>query len=151
MAFCRSSLLIRKPFLTNSLSNCDLYSSLFQLFLASILFSVFLLCPCIVRKPAVFDFITCLSFCKEIIIAYWRRAEPFHCSFENVLKLTKDAKQLADITYFSLQNINRHGFFKILSLPPQSVLVVPSFLRMNSGNGSRKTKSTFLLNKYSKY
>ena len=27
---------------------------------------------CIVRKPAVFDLITCLSFCKEIIVAYRR-------------------------------------------------------------------------------
>ena len=72
----RSLLVIKKSFLANTLRNFGLYSSLFQLSLASILFIVFLLCLCIVRKPAVFDFITCLSFCKQIIVAYRRRAEP---------------------------------------------------------------------------
>ena len=114
------------------MSNCGLCSSLLQLSLASILFSIFLLCLCIVRKPAVFDFISCLGFCEEIIVAYRRRTEPFHSSFENVLKLTKDAKQLADITSFPLENVNKHGFFEILS--PQSILLVPSFPRMKSGN-----------------
>ena len=130
MAFRRSSLLIRKSFLTNALNNCGLYSSLFQLSLASILLHTFLLR--IVRKPAVFDFITCLSFYKEISVAYWRRAEPFHCSFQNEIKFTKDAIQLADITYFPLENVNKHGFFEILS--PQSILLASSFPRMKSGN-----------------
>ena len=105
---------------------------LFQLSLTSTLFSMFLLCLCIVRKPEVFDFITCLSFYKKIIVAYRRRAVPFHCSFENVLKLSKDAKQPADINYFPLENVNKHGFFEILS--PQSILLVPSFQRMKSSN-----------------
>ena len=96
MAFRRSSLLIRQSFLTNTLSNCDLYSSLFQLSLASILFSISQLGLCIVRKPAVFDFFT------------------YKC-IENVLKLTKNAKQLADITCFPLENVNKYGFFEILS------------------------------------
>ena len=130
MAFRMSSLSIRKSLLTNALSICGLYSSLFQLSLAWILFSIFLLCLCIVKKPAVFDFVTCLGFCKEIIIAYQRRAEPLYCSFENLLKLTKDVKQL--ITYFLLENVNKHGFSEILS--PQLILLVPSFLRMKSGN-----------------
>ena len=125
MLFRRSSLFIRKLFLINALSNCDFYSSLLQLSLASILFSIFLLCLCIVRKPAVFDFITSLSFCKEIIVEYRRRAEPFYCSFENVLKLTKEGKHLAYMTFFPLENVNKHGFFEILS--PQSILLVPSF------------------------
>ena len=56
-------ILIRKFFLTSALSNCSFYSSLFQLSLAIILFSIFLPYLCIVRKPAVFDFISCLSFC----------------------------------------------------------------------------------------
>ena len=47
---------IRKSFLFNP--------SLFQCFL-SILFSIFR-CLCILRNLAVFDFITCVSFCKEI-------------------------------------------------------------------------------------
>ena len=47
----RSSILIRKSLLTNALSKCGLYSSLFQLSLASTLFSIFLLCLCILRKP----------------------------------------------------------------------------------------------------
>ena len=130
MAFRMSSLSIRKSLLTNALSICGLYSSLFQLSLARILFSIFLLCLCIVKKPAVFDFVTCLGFCKEIIIAYQRRAEPLYCSFENLLKLTKDVKQL--ITYFLLENVNKHGFSEILS--PQLILLVPSFLCMKSGN-----------------
>ena len=125
MLFCRSSLFIRKLLLTNALSNCGFYSSLFQSSLASILFSIFLLCLCIVRKPVVFDFITSLSFCKEIIVEYRRRAEPFHYSFENVLKLTKEGKQLAYMTYLPLENVNKHGVFEILS--PQSILLVPSF------------------------
>ena len=63
----RSSLLIRKSFLTNALSKSSLYPSLFQLFIASILLNIFLLCLCIVRKPVVFDFITCPSFRTKII------------------------------------------------------------------------------------
>ena len=137
MAFRRSSLLTRKSFLTNAPSNCGVYSSLFQLYLASILFITFLLCLSIVRKRAVFDFVTCLSFCKESIVGYRRRAEPFHGSFENVLKLAKDAKQLADITYFVLENVNKLGFFEMLS--PQSILLVPSFPRMKSSNNPSRS------------
>ena len=132
MAFRRSSLLIRKSFLTSTLSNCGFYFNLFQLSLASILFSIFLLCLRIVRKSAAFDFITCFSFCKEIIVAHWRRAELFHRSIKNVLKLTNDAKQLADITCFQLENVNTHGFFEILS--PQSILLVSNFPHMKSFN-----------------
>ena len=117
MAFRRSSLLIRKSFLTYALSNCSLYSSFFQLSSASTLFSI---------GDQVLILLPVLVF-KEIIVAYRRRAEPFHCSFENVLKLTKD-----DITYFLLENVNKHGFFEILS--PQSILLVSSFPRMKSGN-----------------
>ena len=131
MAFRRSSLLIRKSFF-DQCSEQLWPSSLFQLYLARNLFSSLLTGLCIVRKPAVFDFITCVSFCEEIIVAYQRRAEPFHCSFENVLKLTKDVKQLADITYFLLENVNKHGFFEILSR--QSILLVPSFPHMKRGN-----------------
>ena len=138
MAFRRSSLLIRQSFLTNTLSNCDLYSSLFQLSLVSILFSISQLGLCIVRKPAAFDFFTCLGFWKEVIVAYRRRAEPFHFSFENVLKLTKNAKQLADITCFLLENVNKHGFFEILS--SQSILLVPSSPRMKSSNYKKGRK-----------
>ena len=76
MIFGWSSLLVRKSFVTNPLSKCCLYPSLSQLFLASILFSIVLLCLCILRKPAVFYFMNCVSFCKEIIIAKQRRAEP---------------------------------------------------------------------------
>ena len=133
MAFRKSSLLIRKSFLVNALSNYGLYLSLLQLSLASIFFSIFLLCLCIVRKPVVFDFITCFGFCKKIILAYQRRAEPFYCSFENVLKLTKDAKQLADITYCLPENVIKHGFFEISF--PKSILLVPIFLSIKSGNG----------------
>ena len=43
-AFCRFSLLIKKSFLTNSLSKCGLHLSLFRLSLASNLFNIFLLC-----------------------------------------------------------------------------------------------------------
>ena len=100
---------------------------LFQLSLPKILFSMFLLCLRIVRKPTVFDFITCLSFYNEIIVAYRRRAEPFHCSFENALKLSKD-----DVTFFPLENVSKDGFFEILS--PQSILLVPSFPRMKNSN-----------------
>ena len=60
----------------------------------SILFSIFLLCLCILRNSAVFDFITCVSFCTEIIIEQRKRAEP-----------------LAFIAYFPLENVNRYGFF----------------------------------------
>ena len=76
-----SLVLIRKSFLINP--------SLF-----SILFSIFLLCLCILRNPAVFDFITCVSFCTEIIIAQRKRAEP-----------------LAVIAYFPLENVNKYDFF----------------------------------------
>ena len=41
--------------------------------------------------------------------------------------MAKEVKQLADITYFPLKNVNKHNFFDILS--PQSILVVPSFPR----------------------
>ena len=61
-----------------------------------------------------------------------KRAEPFHCNFENVSKLTKDAKQPAVMIHFTLENVKKHGFFKILS--PPSMSVVSSFLRMKSGN-----------------
>ena len=81
----------------------------------------------------------CHERVKEIIVAYRRKAEPFHCSFENVLKLMKDAKQLADITYFPLENVDKHGFFEILSL--QSILLVLSFPRMKSGNNLVTNKS----------
>ena len=100
---------------------------LFQLSLPKILFSMFLLCLRIVRKPAVFDFITCLSFYNEIIVAYQRTAEPFHCSFENALKLLKD-----DVTFFPLENVSKDDFFEILS--PQSILLVSSFPRMKNSN-----------------
>ena len=60
----------------------------------SILFSIFLLCLCILRNSAVFDFITCVSFCTEIIIEQRKRAEP-----------------LAFIAYFQLENANKYGFF----------------------------------------
>ena len=78
MVFRRSSLLIRKSVLANALSNCDLYSSLFQLPLARILYNTSLLCFSIDWKAPVFAVISCLSFCKEII------KESLHCSFENV-------------------------------------------------------------------
>ena len=148
MTFRRSSLLIRKSFLTNALSNCGLYTILFQLSLASILFSIFLLCLCIVRKPAVFDFITCLSFCKEIIVAYQRRAESFYCSFENVLKLTRDPKQLAAITYFSLENVNKHDFFEILLFPVSrawkaAILAEVAFRRYSRNRCSEQTCRIF--------
>ena len=129
MTFRRSSLLIRKSLLTNALSKW-LYPSLFQLSLASILFSIFLFCLSILRKPAVY--ITCVSFCTEIIIAYRRRAEPFHCNSENISNLRKDTKQPAIIVYFLLENVNKHGYFQILF--PQLILLVPSFPRMKSGN-----------------
>ena len=67
MAFRRSSVLMWKSFLISALSNCGLFSSLFQLFLASILFSIFLLCLCVVRKPAVFGFIICLRFFNSLM------------------------------------------------------------------------------------
>ena len=76
-----SLVLIRKSFLINP--------SLF-----SILFSIFLLFLCILRNPAVFDFITCVSFCTEIIKAQRRRAE-----------------SLTVIDYFPLENIIKYGFF----------------------------------------
>ena len=61
MTFHMSSLaLTRKSFLINPIY----FSGLF-----SILFSIFLLCLDIHRNPAVFDFITCVRFCTEIIIA----------------------------------------------------------------------------------
>ena len=78
------------------------------------------------------DFIICLSFCKQITVAYQRTGEPFRCSFKNTLKLTKDAKQLADITYSALENVKRHDFFEVLS--PQSILLIPSFSGTKSGN-----------------
>ena len=58
MTFRMSSLLIKKSFLTNALRKCVFYSSLFQLSLASILFSIFLLCLYIVKNPVVINFIT---------------------------------------------------------------------------------------------
>ena len=118
--------------MTNALSNCGLYSSLFQLSLHSILFSIFMLCLCIVRKPTVFDFITYFSFCEEFVVAYQIRERQFHCSFENVLKLTKDAKQLVDITYFPLENVNNRSLVE--NLFSQSILLVPCFLHMKSSN-----------------
>ena len=39
---------------------------------------------------------------------------------------------LAVIAYFPFENVTKHGFFYILS--PQSILLVPSFPRMKSGN-----------------
>ena len=82
MTFHMSSLvLIRKSFLINP--------SLF-----SILFNNFLLCLYILRNLVVFDFITCVSFCTEIIIIERKRAEP-----------------LAAIAYFPLQNVKKYGFF----------------------------------------
>ena len=114
MAFCRSSLLVRKSFLTNALDKCALYPSLFQLSLASILFSIFLVS---------------LHCCKVV------KAQPFHCNFENVSKLIKDAKQLAVIVYFLSENVKKVGFFQILS--PQSVFLVPSYPSMKSGNTSQ--------------
>ena len=46
----------------------------------------------------------------------------------------KDAKQLAVfIVYFPLENVNKHGFFEILS--SQSILLDPSSLLMKNGNG----------------
>ena len=57
MTFCRFSLLIRESFFINALRKCVFYSSLFQLPLASILFSIFLLCLYIVKNPVVINFI----------------------------------------------------------------------------------------------
>ena len=132
MTFDRSSLLIKKSFLTKALSKCSLYPSLFQLSLVSILFSIFLLCLWSLRKPAEFDFVPCISFCTENILAWLRTA--FCFNFENVSKWTKDAKQLAVfIVYFPLENVNKHGFFEILS--SQSILLDPSSLLMKNGNG----------------
>ena len=39
-------------------------SQFISLVFLSIILSIFLLCLCIFRNPAVFDFITCVSFCK---------------------------------------------------------------------------------------
>ena len=44
------------------LTELEMTVVLFQLSLASILFSILLLCLCILWKPAVFDFINCVSF-----------------------------------------------------------------------------------------
>ena len=41
-------------------------------------------------------------------------------------------KKLTDITYFPLEKVNKHGFIETMS--PQSILLVPSFPRMKSGN-----------------
>ena len=76
-----SLVVLRKSFLINR--------SLF-----SILFNIFLLSLCILKNPAVFDFITRVSFCTEIIIAQRKRAEA-----------------LAVIAYFPVENVNKYGFF----------------------------------------
>lgn len=54
-------------------------------------------------------------------------------NFQNILKSTKYAKHVADITYFLHENVNKHGFFEILS--SQSILLDPSSLLMKNGNG----------------
>ena len=41
-----------------------------------------------------FDFMTYVNFCTELIIVQQRRAEP-----------------LAVIDYFPVENVNKHGFF----------------------------------------
>ena len=115
MAFYRSSLLISKFFLINALSKCSLYPSLFHLSLTSMLFSIFLLCFCILRKPVVFDFIIRVNFFKRNYHSITKKSRAFYYNFEYVSKLRKDAKQLATIVCFSLENINKHGFFQILS------------------------------------
>ena len=117
-------------------------SRLISAFYPSILPLVFSCCVSVLLGSLQYWFITCLGFCAEIIVASRRRAEPFHCNFENVLKLTKDTKQLADITYFLLEDLNKQGFFEILS--PQWIVLVPSFLCMTTGITS-KTSSNFLL------
>ena len=92
MTFDRSSLCryysMMTSFLSNALSKFGFYPSLFQLSLAGILFSIFLLYFWILREPAVFDFNICVNFCIKLIIALRRRAEPFHYNFKNVSKLT---------------------------------------------------------------
>ena len=46
--------------------------------------------------------------------------------------MKKDAKQLAATVYFSLENVNKYGFFQIFF--PEPILLVSSFLCMKSGN-----------------
>ena len=77
-----SSPVIRKPLLTNSLSKCDLYRSLFQLSLAGILFSILLLCLCIVKKASLY-------------IWFYELCQFLYSSYNSIEKKRKDAKQLA--------------------------------------------------------
>ena len=64
--------------------------SQFMVFL-SIRFSVFLLCPCIVRNPVVFHFITCVSFL-----------------YRNYYSTTKKERAIPYvIAYFLLEDVNK--------------------------------------------
>lgn len=88
--------------MTNALGECGLYPSLFQLCFSSIIFSIFLLYLCILRKPEVFHFITCVSYCAEIIIAQQKGAEPFNCNIENVSK-----QRRAESFHFNIENARK--------------------------------------------
>ena len=80
-----SQVLIMKSFLINpSLLQWSFKYSLYYL----------PFCLSVLKNSPVFDFITCVSFCPEMIIALRSRAEP-----------------LAVIAYFPLENVNKHGFF----------------------------------------
>ena len=86
MTFHMSSIvLIRKSFLINPS-------------FVSILFSIFLLCLCILRNPDVFK--------KSL----WHRCFPMN--FAKIWwLLLKRAKPLAVIAFFPLVNLNKYGFF----------------------------------------
>ena len=58
--------IIMKSFLTNSVSKFRLYPSLLHLSLASIIFSGSLLRQWILKKPVIFEFIICVSFCTKL-------------------------------------------------------------------------------------
>ena len=84
MRFHWFSLLIRKSFLSSALTKCGILSNLS---LASLFFSIFLLCFCILRKPAIFDFITNISYYYKyqshfiVILKMYQNWEKTHSLF----------------------------------------------------------------------
>ena len=107
MTFHMSSLVIRKSFWSIPVY----FSGLF-----SILLSIFLLCLSILRNPTVFD-LSPVSVFKQKLSQHNKEEQ---------------STQVAVVAYFPLDSVNKQGFFEILS--PQSILLVPSFSRMKSGN-----------------
>ena len=144
MAFHRSSLLIRKSFLTNvlsnwllirksfltkALSNCGLFTSLFQLSLA-----IFPSCLCIVRKPAVFSIWSyhLSPFSQRDYCSIPKKSRAILLYFWKCIKINKRCQTISWYNLFPAWECKQtwlpRNFVSIIDL------LVSSFPRMKSAN-----------------